>query len=66
MSMTQKQKDLRSKLRRFEAQCRRKSNEVRWYCDHKHIDLGYKTVFVKCKSKNRGQGCSQLCKIKVI
>ena len=64
--MSKRDKQLRSKMRRFEAQCRRKTNEVRWRCDHKHIDLGYKTVLVKCKPKNRGQGCSQLCKIKVM
>ena len=62
--MTQKQKDLRNKLRRFEAQCRLKSNRIRWYCEYKHIDLSYKTVYVKCKPKNFGVGCSQLCKIK--
>ena len=66
MTMTQKQKDLRGKMRRFEARCRRKSNEIRWYCGYKHTDLSYKTVFVKCEPKNRGQGCSQLYKIKVV
>ena len=65
MAMTQKQKDLRNKLRRFETKCRLKNNEVRWRCEHKNIDLGYKTVLFKCKPKNRGQGCSRLCKIKV-
>ena len=66
MTMNKKGKELRNKIRRFEAQCKKGIIDYRWYCDHKHIDLDYKTVLIKCKPRDRGQGCSRLCKIKVM
>jgi hypothetical protein len=66
MTMSKRGKELRSKLRRFEAQCEASVEKFQWYCDHKHTNLDHKTVLFKCKPKNRGQGCSKLCKIKVM
>lgn len=66
MTMSKRGKELRSKLRRFKAQCETGVENFQWYCEHKHMNLDYKTVFIKCKPKNRGQGCSRLCKIKVM
>jgi len=65
MGMSQKSKHERAKLRQFEAKCNLEKHKIRFKCLHKGIDLSYKTVMNKCKIRNKGIGCSKLCRIEI-